>query len=129
VKTGGFFFAYKKNSQTYKNKILNRFLQKEKKMDIVSLIIGFISGGVGGNIAGAAMGNKNFGVLGNSIIGLLGGGVGNIVLQLLGIFTGKAAEGSIGTILGNIGSTGVIGAIVLVIASLIKGAMSKPKSP
>ena len=45
-------------------------------MDIMSLLVEAISGGVGGNIAGAAMKDKSLGTVGNSIAGIVGGGLG-----------------------------------------------------
>lgn len=96
-------------------------------MEIISLLIGLISGAVGGNIAGAAQKEKNFGFLGNTIIGLLGGGAGNLILQALGVLKGGMGEGQvdISSLLGNIGGSGVSGAIVLLIVSMIKSKMDK----
>jgi uncharacterized membrane protein YeaQ/YmgE (transglycosylase-associated protein family) len=86
---------------------------------LMSWIISLISGGVGGNIAGALMKDKSLGLIGNTIAGLLGGGIGG---QLLGaVLGGDMLSG----IAGNIGSSGVGGAILLIIVSLIKNAMSK----
>jgi uncharacterized membrane protein YeaQ/YmgE (transglycosylase-associated protein family) len=95
-------------------------------MGIINLLISLISGAVGGNIAGAAMKDKSLGTLGNSIAGIFGGGIGNILLQALGIITSAAGTGpTIGSIIGNIGASGIGGAILLIIVALIKNAMKK----
>ena len=57
-------------------------------MNIVSLIIEAISGGVGGNVAGAAMNDNSLGTMGNSIAGIVGGGLGG---TLVGIIKNKMA--------------------------------------
>ena len=96
--------------------------------ELVSLIISLISGAAGGNIAGAAMKDKNnLGAVGNTIAGLVGGGVGGSLLQYLGLVTTAAAEGKldVGSIIANIGTSGVSGAVVLLIASFIKNSLLK----
>ena len=93
---------------------------------IVGLIIQLISGAVGGNIAGAALKQYDLGTLGNSIAGVIGGGVG---AQIIGGLLGGGGEAAgaggldIGSIVGQIASGGVGGAILLVIVGLIKRAM------
>jgi len=96
-------------------------------MDIVNLIISLISGGVGGNIAGAALKDKSFGVLGNTVAGLIGGGLGDFILQAMGVLERSAAGGqlSLESILANVGTSGVSGAALLAIVSLIKNSMNK----
>lgn len=95
-------------------------------MNIINLIIGLISGIVGGNIAGASMKEKTLGPLWNSILGLLGGGAGSTILQMLGLFNEPGSAGiDIQSILSNIGSGGVGGAILMIIIAFIKNAMQK----
>lgn len=96
-------------------------------MELVSLIISLISGAVGGNIAGGLKSDKGLGVLGNSIAGLVGGGIGGTALQYLGLVTNAVAENKldVGSILANIGTSGVGGAVVLLIASYIKNMIKK----
>jgi uncharacterized membrane protein YeaQ/YmgE (transglycosylase-associated protein family) len=99
-------------------------------MEIVNLIISLVSGIIGGNIAGSAMPDKSLGTIGNSVTGILGGGLGNFILQALGLFTtaGTAAASTgldIGAILANIGAGGVSGAVLTAIIGLIKNAMNK----
>jgi uncharacterized membrane protein YeaQ/YmgE (transglycosylase-associated protein family) len=102
-------------------------------MDIVSLIISLISGAVGGNVAAAAAPDKSLGGLGNSLVGLLGGGLGGYVLQALDLFnkvntqvaqtTGTGLD--LTSILANVGTGGVSGAILTIIVGLIKNSLAK----
>jgi uncharacterized membrane protein YeaQ/YmgE (transglycosylase-associated protein family) len=107
-------------------------------MEIVSLIISLISGAVGGNLAGAAMSEKNLGIIGNTIAGLIGGPVGDFIMKAVGVLaatgvaTGTAAatgttghELDIGSILANIGVSGVSGGALTAVIALIKDAVSK----
>jgi uncharacterized membrane protein YeaQ/YmgE (transglycosylase-associated protein family) len=106
-------------------------------MDVANMIISLISGIIGGNVAGAAMpADKNLGAIGNSVAGFFGGGIGNYVLQALGALATAGAAAATGapaqahgldlaTILANIGGSGVGGAILTIIAGLIKGALQK----
>ena len=105
-------------------------------MDIINIIITIISGVIGGNVAGAAMPDKSLGAIGNSVTGLLGGGLGNILLQALGVLamtgtataTGTAPESTafdISTILANIATSGVGGAALTAIVAFIKDAIEK----
>ncbi|HRD54816.1 MAG TPA: hypothetical protein PLC42_00290 [Parachlamydiaceae bacterium] len=99
-------------------------------MDIVNLLISLLSGAAGGNVAGAAMPDKSLGTLGNTLSGILGGGLGGYLLQALNLF-GAAAQATggtgldIGSILANIGSSGVGGAVLMAVIGLIKNAMEK----
>lgn len=107
-------------------------------MDWVNLIISLVSGLAGGNIAGSLTKDKGMGPVGNSVSGAIGGGIGGYILQLLGLFGAAAATGATGTqppvdlahldlaqILGNIGGSGVGGAILTLIVNYIKNAMNK----
>lgn len=101
-------------------------------MDILNLIISLISGAVGGNVAGAALPEKNLGTLANSVIGLLGGGAGDFILKALGILASAGAAGAtaehgldIGSLLANIGVSGVSGGVLTAIITLIKSAIEK----
>ncbi len=94
-------------------------------MDIVNLIISLLSGVVGGNLAGAAMKDNSLGTAGNTVIGLLGGGLGSYILQALNILSHTGGSLDITSIIANIGSGGISGAILLVIASFLKNALSK----
>ena len=94
-------------------------------MNLISLLISLISGAVGGNIAGAAMQDKSLGTVGNSIAGIVGGGLGSTILQLMGLWAQSGGSLDAGAIVGNIAGGGVGGAVLLVIVSLIKGAMAR----
>ena len=95
-------------------------------MNIVNLIISLVCGIIGGNVAGAAMKEKSLGPVGNSITGILGGGLGGIILQLLGLFNQSGSAGiNIESILSNIGSGGIGGAILMIVVAYIKNAMQK----
>jgi uncharacterized membrane protein YeaQ/YmgE (transglycosylase-associated protein family) len=93
-------------------------------MDIVTLIINLVSGAVGGNVAGALMKDKSLGVLLNSVAGILGGGVGAAILHTLGMAVNEGGL-NLQSVLSNVASGGVGGAVLLVIVALIKGMMNK----
>ena len=100
-------------------------------MDIVNLIITLVSGAIGGNVAGKAMGDKDLGVVGNSISGIIGGGAGDFILKALGVLASAGATSAttgnfdIGSILANVGVSGVSGAVLTAIIAFIKDAMEK----
>ncbi len=104
-------------------------------MELVNLLITLLSGAAGGNIAGAAAPTKSLGTVGNSIVGLLGGGLGHYILkQATGLdIPQEAVEGAlkaaqtldIQSILANIGSSGVGGALLTFIVGLIKSSLDK----
>lgn len=109
----------------------------EFNMEILSLIISLLSGAAGGNIVGAAAPDKSLGTLGNTVAGLFGGGLGSFILQALGVLghvatthaTGAPATGiegfDVGSLLANIGGSGVGGALLTFIVGLIKEATKK----
>ena len=84
---------------------------------VMQLIVALISGGVGGNIAGDLLKNFSLGPVGNTIVGLIGGGVGEQILNAMGLLQG-------GGIAANIGGSTVGGAILMIIVGLIKNAMA-----
>jgi uncharacterized membrane protein YeaQ/YmgE (transglycosylase-associated protein family) len=90
---------------------------------LIGWIIKLVSGAIGGNVAGTAMKDKSLGVLGNSVAGILGGGVGGFIMQLLGV--AQAGGLDMGAVLSSVASGGIGGAVMLVIASLVKGMMAK----
>jgi len=91
---------------------------------LLPLIIQLVSGAVGGNVAGALLKNYNLGTLLNSVAGIVGGGLGG---QLLGMLGMAAAGGGmdLAGIVGNVGSGGVGGAVLMIIVGLIKKALAK----
>ena len=100
-------------------------------MDIVSLIIQLVLGVVGGNAGAAVVKNASLGTTGNSVVGAIGG----IILgQIISHFTGAppvdpaaaaATANSMGDIITNVIGGGAGGAILTIVAGLIKNSMSK----
>ena len=94
---------------------------------IVNLIIQLVAGVVGGNAAGAAMKDYNLGNIGNTIAGAIGGvGGGQILQALIPAIASAAGGGSLdlGAIVGQIVGGGAGGAILTVIAGLVKSMMA-----
>ena len=94
---------------------------------LVNLIIQLISGVVGGNAAGAALKDYNLGNIGNTIAGAMGGVGGGQLLQAIIPALASAAAGGeldVGAILGQIVGGGAGGAILTVIAGLVKSMMA-----
>ncbi|MBN1482477.1 hypothetical protein EH223_10570 [candidate division KSB1 bacterium] len=92
---------------------------------MTELIIQLISGAVGGNIAGGVLKNLNLGPVWNSVVGILGGGLGGQLLNAIGLLGQSGGGLDIGSIIGNVASSGVGGAVLLVIVGLIKKALKK----
>ena len=105
-------------------------------MDIVTLLISLVSGVVGGNAVGAAMPDKSLGALGNSVTGLLGGGLGGFLMKAAGLIATAAvaagAQGAapatgldIGSLLANIGGSGVGGAVLTLLVAVAKSYFNR----
>lgn len=62
----------------------------------MELIIGLLSGAVGGNVAGKLLGSLNQGTLINSIAGVVGGGLGGTLLGMIGAPDLAGAAGGAG---------------------------------
>src|SRR5215471_18189554 len=94
---------------------------------IVNLIIQLIAGVAGGNAAGAALKDYNLGSLGNTIAGV---GGGQILQVLIPAIESAAAGGNLdlGAIVGQIVGGGAGGAILTVIAGLVKGMMASQQT-
>jgi len=88
---------------------------------LVQLLIGLISGGVGGNIAGAILKRYSLGPLGNTIVGLLGGGIGEQLFNVAGLLQN-------GGFLADVAGSTVGWGIPMFIVGLIKGAMAKTRT-
>ena len=82
------------------------------------LIVQLISGAIGGNAVGMAMKDKSLGPIGNTIAGLLGGAGGGKLLAVV-------APQLIDSLAGQIGGAGIGGAVVMFVASLLKGMLVK----
>jgi len=89
---------------------------------IINLIIQLIAGVAGGNAAGAALKDYNLGNLDNTIAGAIGGVGGGQILQALIPAIASAAGGDLdlGAIVGQIVGGGAGGAILTIIAGLVK---------
>jgi len=102
-------------------------------MDWLSIIIQIIAGAIGGNAAGKAMKDYDLGSTGNSIAGVVGGVLGGQILERL--FGGaapavadaaQAAGGmDIGAIIQSLAGGGIGGAVLMIIAGIIKKQMAK----
>ena len=79
-------------------------------MDIATLLIGSISGAVGGNAGGALDRLRNMGAAANTVIGAIGGLVGGYGLQSASVVEGTGMVSyMIGAVLGGLGLTLLIG--------------------
>ena len=85
---------------------------------IVTWLLSLISGAVGGNIAGALLKDQSLGPIVNTILGLIGGVGGS---QLLGALGGLQSLGQIG----NIGASGIVGALLPIIVGILKNKFAK----
>jgi len=89
----------------------------------MELLIGLISGAVGGNVAGGLIKKIDQGTLINSIAGIVGGGLGGSILAQLGLGGGSGMD--IAGIISQIAGGGVGGGIVLAVVSVVRGALGK----
>jgi uncharacterized membrane protein YeaQ/YmgE (transglycosylase-associated protein family) len=80
--------------------------------------LSLISGAVGGNIGGALIKDQSLGPVMNTILGLIGGVGGG---QLLGALDGLQSLGQIG----NIGASGIVGALLPIIIGVLKNKLAK----
>ena len=93
---------------------------------LVNLIIQIIAGAIGGNIAGSALKDYSLGTVGNSIAGLIGCGIGGQILQaLVPALAQTASTTDWGAVLGQVAGGGVGGAILMIIAGVIKNMTAK----
>src|SRR5262249_25920728 len=98
---------------------------------IINLIIQLISGAVAGNTAGAALKDYNLGNLGTTIAGGTGGVGGGQILQARVPAIASAAAGGdldLGAIVGQIVGGGAGGAILTIIAGLVKNMMASQQT-
>ncbi|MDI9817571.1 MULTISPECIES: hypothetical protein [unclassified Legionella] len=95
-------------------------------MDIVGVIVSLISGAVGGNLSGAALKNMSLGAIGNSIAGAIGGIGGAYIAQAMNLLDSLGLGAmTVGTLLANVGSSAVGGAILTAILGALKKSLSK----
>jgi hypothetical protein len=94
---------------------------------VVNLIIQLIAGIIGGTAAGKSLKDYDLGGLGNTIAGAVGGvGGGQLLQVLIPALAGAAGSGGLdlGSLLGQVVGGGAGGAILTVIAGLVKNAMA-----
>jgi hypothetical protein len=92
--------------------------------NIVNLIIQIVAGLIGGTAVGSRMDNVNLGGLGNAIAGAVGGiGGGQILGALVPALSGTEGM-DLGAIIGQVVGSGAGGAILTIIAGLIKNALA-----
>ncbi len=95
----------------------------------MELVIGLISGALGGNAAGALLRKLDQGTLINSAAGIVGGGLGGQILSMLG--GGGMAEAAAGrgldpgAILSQVAGGGVGGGVLLGVVGMLGSAMAK----
>jgi hypothetical protein len=91
---------------------------------LINLIIQIVAGVIGGTAAGSRMENVDLGGLGNAIAGAVGGvGGGQILAALIPALSG--AQGvDITSIIGQLAGGGVGGAVLTIVAGMIKNAMA-----
>ncbi len=95
-------------------------------MDIVTLIIQAVCGGVGANIVGKLAKKIDLGLIWNSVSGIIGGGLGGQLLNMLGVATvSGGGSPDLASILSNIGTGAVGGGVLMAIVGLIKKAIAK----
>ncbi len=96
---------------------------------MLNLIIGLISGALGGNGAAKLMPDSSLGTLWNSVAGIAGGGLGSSILGMIVPSLGAAAAGGggmdIGSIVAQVAGGGVGGGVVMAVIGMIKKAMAK----
>lgn len=89
----------------------------------MELIIGLLSGAVGGNVAGGLMKKLDQGTLINSLSGIVGGGVGGTVLSMIGANAGGGLD--LAGILSQIAGGGIGGGAVLAIVGAVRQQLGK----
>ncbi|KEJ90843.1 hypothetical protein [Sulfitobacter donghicola] len=89
----------------------------------MELIIGLLSGAVGGNLAGKAIGGLNQGTLINSISGIVGGGLGGSILGMISGGGDPTAGMDIGSIISQVAGGGIGGGVVLAVVGMIRNKM------
>jgi hypothetical protein len=97
---------------------------------LINLVIQLVAGVVGGNAAGAALKDYNLGNIGNTIAGAIGGVGGGQLLQAVIPIASAAGGGGldVGALIGQIVGGGAGGAILTVIAGLVKSMMASQQT-
>ncbi len=94
----------------------------------MELIIQIIAGLLGGNAAGAGAKNLSLGTAGNSVVGGVGGLLGGLLTSMMGGAAGAGSDFSsldIGALVQSVAGGGIGGAVLTVIAGMLKKALVK----
>jgi hypothetical protein len=91
---------------------------------LINLVLQIVAGAVCGNGAGTALKDYNLGTLGNTIAGAIGGLGGGQILQALLPALSGAGGVDLGAVVGELVGVGVGGAVLTVIAGLVKNMMA-----
>lgn len=91
----------------------------------MEILIGLLSGAVGGTTAGKLLSKIDQGTIINAVAGIVGGGLGSTILGAVG--TGGMAGGGmdIAGIIGQVASGGIGGGVLLAIVGMIRNAIDK----
>ena len=98
-------------------------------MSIISLVISMIAGAVGANVVGAVLKHIELGPAGNSTAGIIGGGIGYQILAGMlggagGIGAATAGGLDIGTLLNQVISGAIGGAVVMAAVAVVRSVMT-----
>jgi hypothetical protein len=93
---------------------------------LINLIIQLVTGVIGGNAAGTALKDYSLGNIGNTIAGAIGGVGGGQLLQSVIPAIAGAAGGDLdlGSIIGQVVGGGAGGAILTIVAGVVKSMMA-----
>ncbi|MFV2035372.1 MAG: hypothetical protein ACC631_09750 [Halocynthiibacter sp.] len=95
----------------------------------MELLIGLISGAIGGNIAGRLVKKLGSGIWINSVSGLVGGGLGSVTFTRFfpvdNAFAAAAGGPDFSAVVNHIAAGAVGGGIVLVIVGALKNILSR----
>jgi uncharacterized membrane protein YeaQ/YmgE (transglycosylase-associated protein family) len=96
---------------------------------LINLLFQIIAGVLGGQAAGATLKNYTLGAVGNTVAGAIGGVVGGQLLQeLVPALASAGSNADIGALVGQIVSGCAGGAILTVLAGVMKLMVVPPKS-
>jgi hypothetical protein len=97
---------------------------------LIPLLVQLIGGAAGGNAVGALLKNANLSMILRTILGVVGGVCGGQIADMLPMLQGLLgdAAGTGSQVIGNAGAGAVGGALLTLVAGLVKQAMDKSKT-
>lgn len=97
---------------------------------LIPILMQLVGGAAGGNGVGAMLKNANLSMILRTILGVVGGVCGGQAAEMIPMLQGMLgdAAGAGGQIVGNAGAGAVGGALLTLVAGLIKQAMDKSKT-